>query len=107
MDKEKCLEIAFEIIGYAGEAKAFAYEALEFAEKGDYKKSDELMNEADKQLAGAHNIQTDLIAAETRGEHTEIGVLFVHAQDHLMTAIEAKNLIEKMIKIYKKIDKVK
>ena len=37
-------------------------------------------------------------------ENTEVSVLFVHAQDHLMTAIEARNLIEKMIKMYKIID---
>ena len=40
----------------------------------------------------------DIIQAEVNGEGITPSVLFVHSQDHLMTAIEAKTLIEGMIK---------
>lgn len=96
--------IIFEIISQGGTAKGLAYEALEAAEKGDYDKSDKLLKEADDCLLEAHKIQTSIIQAEARGEKTEVSVLFVHAQDHLMTAIEAKTLIEHIIKLHKKID---
>ena len=74
------------------------------AEKGDFDKAGELMKEADAYLGQAHKIQTNIIQAEARGEKTEVSVLFVHAQDHLMTAIEAKTLIEHIIKLHKKIE---
>ena len=96
--------IIFEIISTGGTAKGLAYEALAAAENGDFEEAEKLLKEADEALNQAHKVQTDIIQAEARGEHTEVSVLFVHAQDHLMTAIEARNLIEKMIKMYKIID---
>ncbi|MEG0296926.1 MAG: PTS lactose/cellobiose transporter subunit IIA [Clostridium sp.] len=96
--------IIFEIISHGGTAKGMAYEALAAAEKGNYKEAEDLMKQADEELLHAHHIQTDIIQAEAAGENTEVSVLFVHAQDHLMTAIEAKNLIECMIKMYKRMD---
>ena len=96
--------IIFEIISTGGTAKELAYEALAAAENGDFEEAEKLLKEADEALNQAHKVQTDIIQAEARGENTEVSVLFVHAQDHLMTAIEARNLIEKMIKMYKIID---
>ncbi|ASW42347.1 PTS lactose/cellobiose transporter subunit IIA [Clostridium isatidis] len=94
--------IIFEIISQAGMAKGLAYKALEEAEKSDFKKADQLLKEADSYLTEAHKIQTDIIQAEASGERTELSLLFVHAQDHIMTAIEARTLIEHMIRMYKK-----
>lgn len=96
--------IIFEIINHGGTAKGLAYEALAAAEKGNYEESDRLLKEADKELLEAHHIQTSIIQAEAAGDKAEVSVLFVHAQDHLMTAIEAKSLIECMIKLYKRLD---
>lgn len=96
--------IIFEIINYGGTAKGLAYEALDAAEKGNYEQAELLLKEADENLVHAHQVQTNIIQAEAAGEKTEVSVLFVHAQDHLMTAIEAKSLIEYLIKMHKKID---
>lgn len=96
--------IVFEIINYGGTAKGLAYEALEAAEKGNYEEAEKLLKEADENLVQAHKIQTDIIQQEAAGQKNEVTVLFVHAQDHLMTAMEAKSLIEYMIKMHKKID---
>lgn len=95
--------VVFEIISHAGTAKGLAYEALEAAEEGDFDKAERLLKEADESLLGAHHVQTSLIQKEAAGEKTEISMLFVHAQDHLMTSIEAKNLIEHIIKLHKKL----
>lgn len=97
------MEQAFEIISYGGNAKGLAYEALQEAESGNYDKADELMKESNKDLEKAHNIQTEMLTMEARGEKIDIGILFVHAQDHLMTAIEAKSLISHMIKMWKSV----
>lgn len=99
--------IIFEIINHGGTAKGLAYEALEAAEKGDYETAEKLLKEADESLVAAHKIQTEMIQAEAAGQKHEVSVLFVHAQDHLMTAIEAKSLIEYLIKMHKKIDALK
>lgn len=93
--------IIFDIINNGGTAKGLAYEALQAAEEGDFAKSEELLKEADTYLLKAHKVQTKIIQDEANGRKHEVSVLFVHAQDHLMTAIEAKTLIEHMIKLYK------
>ncbi|MGL4570104.1 MAG: PTS lactose/cellobiose transporter subunit IIA [Clostridium sp.] len=97
-------EIIFEIIGNAGEAKGLAYEALQAAEKGEYERAENLLKESDEALLNVHAVQTKLIQEEAAGNNVEVSLLMVHAQDHLMTSIEAKTLIEGMIKLYKKID---
>lgn len=99
--------IIFNIINFAGTAKGLAYEALGEAENGNYDKIGALMKEADQNLLEAHKVQTAIIQAEARGEKPEVSVLFVHAQDQLMTAMESKTLIESLIKMHKKIDGIK
>ncbi len=96
--------VIFEIINHGGTAKGLAYEALKMAEEGKYEEADKLMKEADQELLQAHHVQTRIIQSEAAGEKMEVSVLFVHAQDHLMTAIEAKSLIECMIRLYKRLD---
>lgn len=61
------------------------------------------MKEADESLVKAHKIQTELIQAEAGGKHHEVTVLFVHAQDHLMCAMEVCTLAENFIKMNKRL----
>ena len=96
--------IIFNIINFAGAAKGLAYEALKAAEEGRYEEVAGLMKEADENLLEAHKVQTAIIQAEARGEKPEVSVLFVHAQDQLMTAMESKILIEHLIAMHIKMD---
>ena len=98
--------IIFEIISQGGTAKGLAYEALEAAENGDFKKAEELLKESDECLREAHKIQTEIIQAEARGEKTEVSVLFVHAQDHLMTTMTFKDMAVELIEVHEKLYKL-
>ena len=95
--------IIFEIILHAGNARAEAYDALRAAQDGDFAKADEHLRQAGEEVKLAHRVQTDIIQKEAGGEKTEITLLFVHAQDHLMTAIAEKSLIENMVVMHKTI----
>ena len=99
-------EIVFEIILHGGNARALAYDALNAAEKGDFQQAKIHLKEAEEEIGLAHRIQTALIQKEAGGEKTEVSLLFVHAQDHLMTAISEKDLIIRMIKLYERLAKV-
>ncbi|MBJ3789737.1 PTS lactose/cellobiose transporter subunit IIA, partial [Bacillus sp. OA1] len=39
-----------------------------------------------------------------RGNHAEISLLLVHAQDHLMNAITVKELAEEFITLHKRVE---
>lgn len=92
--------IIFSIVGSAGEVKILAHEALAESFKGNFEKAEELIKDAEKAILKAHNVQTDLIQKEAAGESI---MLFVHAQDHIMTAMSEKELIKNLIKQNKKI----
>lgn len=101
-EQEKFMEEnVFPIISLAGESKSLAYEALRLAKENKFDDAEEKMKEADSLLLKSHEFQTNLISREADGEKIEITMLFVHAQDHLMTAMSEKNLIKEMIDILK------
>jgi cellobiose PTS system EIIA component len=96
-------EIIFEIILHAGNARAEAYDALRAAQAGDFVKAQEHMKRAEEEVRIAHRVQSEMIQQEVQGKKVEVTLLFVHAQDHLMTALSEKNLIENMIEMHKTI----
>ena len=96
-------EVIFTIILHAGNARAEAYEALRAAQAGDFAKAAEHLRQAEEEVSAAHRVQADMIQQEAQGNKVEITLLFVHAQDHLMTALSEKNLIENMVEMHKTI----
>ncbi len=95
--------VIFEIILHAGNARAEAYEALAAAKGGDFAKAAEHLAAAEEEVGVAHRAQADIIQREAAGEKQDISLLFVHGQDHLMTAIAEKTLISHMIDMEKTI----
>ncbi|KOS28165.1 PTS cellobiose transporter subunit IIA [Bacillus anthracis] len=84
------MQTPFQLILNSGNARSIAMEAIQFAKQGKMEKANEKMTKAKEEIKEAHHIQTDLIQKEARGEKTEISLLLVHAQDHLMNAITVK-----------------
>ncbi|AVK48567.1 MULTISPECIES: PTS lactose/cellobiose transporter subunit IIA [Clostridium] len=96
------LEMAImNIIINAGDCKNHAYMALSLVNEGKYEEAENEMQLANDALGKAHDAQTEMLQKEASGEKIELSVLFVHAQDHLMTSISEKNLIEQIIELRK------
>lgn len=96
------LEMAImNIIINAGDCKNHSYMALSKVNEGKYEEADEEMELANEAMGKAHDSQTMFLHKEANGEKVNISVLFVHAQDHLMTAISEKSLIEQIIELRK------
>ena len=92
-------EIVLKIIIHAGNAKSMLYEALDYA--------DELIENANEEILKAHKVQTELIQKEAGGDKSDISILLIHSQDHLMTCMSERNLIKEMIMLRKEIQKLK
>jgi len=99
-------QIVFSLITNSGAARSYAFEALDEAMSGKYDEAVDLIQKSKVEISNAHKIQTNLIQNEAAGNKTEVNLLLVHAQDHLMTSILAKDLIEKMILMQKIIGKL-
>ncbi|HJG37203.1 PTS lactose/cellobiose transporter subunit IIA [Enorma phocaeensis] len=93
--------LSFALIADAGEAKSLAFMALNEAKAGNFEACDENMKQSDEAYLRAHNKQTELLVKEANGEHTPVNVMLVHAQDHLMTANLARELIRELIELYR------
>ena len=92
--------ISFGIIAAAGTARSLAFEALNLAHQHDYEGAHELLDQASKAALEAHHQQTALLSKEASGEHTPVDVMLVHAQDHLMTAMLAQELIAEILYLH-------
>lgn len=79
--------IAMTLVGNAGEGRSLAFEALNEAKKGNFEKAEQLLKESQERTLAAHEIQTQLICNEADGNKTEMSLLMVHAQDHLMLSL--------------------
>ena len=97
--------IAMTLIGHAGETKSLAFQAINEAKKGNFSEAENLLKKSTEEMLKAHELQTDLIIKEADGEKMEVGLIMVHAQDHLMTAIFFKELAKEFIEVYKKLEK--
>lgn len=102
INDEKYEEIVMGLIVSGGDARSLAMEAIQAAKAGDFVKADSLMADCENALTEAHKIQTELIQKEIRGEHVQIMLLMVHAQDHLMNAIVVKDMATEIIDLHKK-----
>ncbi len=95
--------VAFQLITHAGDARSLAMRALKEARGSDFDGAEEVLVEARAAVKSAHQIQTDLVQGEARGERVPVNVILVHAQDHLATALLACELAEELIAMYRRL----
>ncbi|WP_296971984.1 PTS lactose/cellobiose transporter subunit IIA [Tepidanaerobacter sp. EBM-38] len=98
-----CEKIILSIIAHAGNARSLCFEALRLAKEGNLGEAHKKINETKEELLNAHKIQSNMLHKEAAGEKHEISLLLIHAQDHLMAAMLAKDLIEEFIELYEKV----
>lgn len=101
MNKEEMTMIGFEIVAYSGEARSHYMQAIKFAKNKEFEKANEEIELAEKSIIKAHNSQTELIVKEAQGVDMPFSVTFIHGQDHLMTTLVLKDLVNTIIDLYK------
>ncbi|MBQ5443738.1 MAG: PTS lactose/cellobiose transporter subunit IIA [Erysipelotrichaceae bacterium] len=95
------IQISMQIILNAGDARTDAFAALECAKKGDFEAADAKIATAEEGIKRAHQVQTDVLQEEMSGTPHELCILFIHAQDTLMTIKSELSLIKELIEIYR------
>jgi Phosphotransferase system cellobiose-specific component IIA len=98
-------ELIIQLIVNGGDARSRAMEAIRYAKAGDLAKARELIEQSGECLNKAHILQTGLIQNEAAGNKTEVTLLMVHAQDHLMNAMTVRDLAKEFVDMYEKINK--
>ncbi|MCY6958117.1 PTS lactose/cellobiose transporter subunit IIA [Clostridium brassicae] len=98
-------EIEFELIMHSGNARSYAMEAIREADKGNFKKANELLSESKKELLNAQRSHSGIIQDEAAGKKIEITLLLMHSEDHLASSTVVVDLAKEIIKIHQKYNK--
>jgi PTS system cellobiose-specific IIA component len=94
--------LALEIIMKAGDARLAVSEALKAAAEGNFTEVDKKLDEAKRQLAAAHSMQTEIVQSEGEGKKHEHTFLFIHAQDTLMTIYSEMNMVRQLKAVFQR-----
>ena len=94
--------IIIELILNAGESKTYAMDALRNAKESNWAKVEQLLEGADRSAKKAHDAQTQLIGLNEGENKIPVSLIMAHAQDHVMTAMLARELVIEFIDLYKK-----
>ena len=95
-------EAVMEIIVNAGQSRSLCFEALHAARQGNIDEAKSLLREADGYARQAHKMQTKLIEQDAGEGRQLMTLIMVHAQDHLMNSLLARELSEEIINLYQR-----
>ena len=95
-------EAVMEIIVNAGQSRSLCFEALHAARQGNLDEAKSLLREADGYARQAHKMQTKLLEQDAGEARQPMTLIMVHAQDHLMNSLLARELSEEIIHLYQR-----
>ena len=96
-------EVVMGLIINSGQARSLAYGALKMAKQGDFESAKTMMDQSRLALNEAHLVQTKLIEGDQGEGKMKVSLVLVHAQDHLMTSMLARELVTELIELHEKL----
>ncbi len=91
--------VAMNVIINAGDGRVEIDAAMDALAEFDFDAAEEHLKAADEKILEAHKAQTDMIQRQAGGEEVEYSLLFVHAQDTLMTISAELHMAKKMMPV--------
>ncbi len=91
--------VSMQIILHAGDAKIKVEEALDKMKDFDFDLARQLLKHADDDIVLAHQAQTEIIQSEAAGKEYPNSLLFNHAQDTMMIAMNDLDMAKKFLSI--------
>ncbi|MCL2255212.1 MAG: PTS lactose/cellobiose transporter subunit IIA [Lachnospiraceae bacterium] len=101
---ERLEDQAMLIISNAGAARSKAFEALSHARKKDFGAANEALKESQEFAHLSHDAHSELLKMNAKGEVAQIDLLLTHAQDHLMCAALAQELINEIVALRREME---
>lgn len=102
-EEDSLEEVVMGLIINSGNARSLAYTALWHAKQGDFATAKTTMDQSRQALSEAHRVQTQLIESDEGEGKIKVSLVLVHAQDHLMTSMLARELVAELIELHEKL----
>ena len=97
--KEELTNAGLRVVAFSGNARS---NFLDLAKAGKFEEADQYIGMGVENLDLASLAQKDFLANEAEGSSEGLDFLAIHAQDHYMTTLLLRDLINNLIDIYKK-----
>lgn len=104
---EELQRIAFEIIASVGEAKTFYTEAVKLAKQGNIMEARETIGRGNEVFAKAHEHHFSCIQREAEGEELPFSILFLHAEDQLLSTELMRDMAVQLADVYEELNRLK
>ena len=91
--------VAMSVIINASDGRVCIDKAMDSLAELDFEAAESSLQEADEKILEAHKAQTEMIQRQAGGEDVEYSLLFVHAQDTLMTISAELHMAKKMMPV--------
>lgn len=92
--------ISFKIISAVGSARSNFINAIQEAKKGNFERANELIEEGEKFFSEGHKAHMEILTMQANGEEMKLDVLFIHAEDQMMSAESMKIVAQEFIDLY-------
>lgn len=93
-------QVAMEVIMNACSGRDKIDEAINCMATSSFEEAKSLLEEAEKDILKAHVAQTQIIQSQAAGESTEYSLLFIHAQDTIMTSNSELRIIKQLLPVF-------
>ena len=100
--REDLTNAALKLVAFSGDARSDFLEALDLAKAGNFNEAEQFIQKAMENLELASLAQKDFLEYSPQTTKEGLDFLSIHAEDHYMTTLLLRDLIENLMDIYKK-----
>jgi len=93
--------ISFNIISNVGSAKSMVMESMQKSRSGDFEGAHKLIEEANKYLLVGEKEHFQVITKEAKEKNVELTLLFMHAEDQLISTVTLRDIANEMLENYR------
>lgn len=100
MTQKTINEAAMKVILNAGDGRMLLDEAIDCMSSMSFDEAKEKIKQAEVKITAAHVAQTEVIQSQVSGEDVEYSLLFIHAQDTIMTINSELRMVSKLLPVF-------
>lgn len=92
---------AFNIISTVGTAKSKVMESMACSREGKFMEAQQLISEANDSLRAGEKEHFTVITQEAKEKNVKLTLLFMHAEDQLMTTVVLRDVANELLEMNK------
>lgn len=92
---------AFNIISTVGTAKSKVMESMVCSREGNFVEAEQLISEANEALSVGEKEHFEVITQEAKQKNVRLTLLFMHAEDQLMTTVVLRDVANELLEMNK------